>query len=37
LTQRLVDHDAAFVTPADTLAELREDSLALAGLVRASV
>ncbi|WP_053572654.1 Dps family protein [Caballeronia cordobensis] len=32
--QRLLDNDADFVTPADMLAELREDNLALAGYMR---
>jgi starvation-inducible DNA-binding protein len=32
--QRLSDNDADFVTPADMLAELREDNLRLAGYMR---
>jgi len=32
--QRILDNDAAFVTPDDMLAELREDNLALAGYMR---
>lgn len=33
--QRLLDNDADYVTPADMLAELREDNLQLAGEMRA--
>lgn len=32
--QRLLDNDAAFVTPQDMLAELRDDNRALAGYMR---
>lgn len=32
--QRILDNDADFVTPEDTLAELREDNLTLAGYMR---
>jgi starvation-inducible DNA-binding protein len=32
--QRILDNDADYVTPADMLAELREDNLALAGYMR---
>lgn len=32
--QRILDHDAEFVTPEGMLAELREDNLRLAGCMR---
>ena len=34
--QRILDNDADFVTPADMLAELREDNMQLAGFMRAT-
>ncbi|WP_275785440.1 Dps family protein [Pararhizobium gei] len=34
--QRLLDNDAAFVTPADMLAELRDDNLTLVSLMKAT-